>query len=102
MAFRDENGKITIDEVAAEADITKINQAQEKLETALNALKAMQIAGNNCNGNTADSINEKSGEMIKMITDLLQHLDETSEYIRHVVAVYREKDLALKQMMEQK
>ena len=42
MADRDENGKITIDDVAAGEDIRKIERAQAILQNALQSLRAAQ------------------------------------------------------------
>ena len=39
MAYRDENGKITIDDVAAGEDIRKIERAQAILQNALHRQK---------------------------------------------------------------
>ena len=38
MAYKDENGKITIDDVAAGEDIRKIERAQSILQNALQSL----------------------------------------------------------------
>ena len=40
MAYKDENGKITIDDVAAGEDIRKIERAQSILQNALQSLRA--------------------------------------------------------------
>ena len=61
MAYRDENGKITIDDVAAGED--------------------------------------KSQELINQIQRLDNNLEETTNYIRHVLAVYKAKDEMLKAIM---
>ena len=45
MAYRDENGKITIDDVAAGEDIRKIERAQAILQNALQSLRAAQTEG---------------------------------------------------------
>ena len=73
MAYRDENGKITIDDVAAGEDIRKIEQAQ--------------------------AIYDKSQELINQIQRLDNNLEETTNYIRHVLAVYKAKDEMLKAIM---
>ena len=73
MAYRDENGKITIDDVAAGEDIKK--------------------------GQTAQAIYDKSQELINQIQRLDNNLEETTNYIRHVLAVYKAKDEMLKAIM---
>lgn len=45
MAYKDENGKITIDDVAAGEDIRKIERAQSILQNALQSLRAAQTEG---------------------------------------------------------
>ena len=97
MAYRDENGRITIDEAAANADIRKIAQAQDILHNALSGLRAAQAEAEGSKGQTAQAIYDKS----QAIQKLDGSLDETIHYIRHVIAVYKAKDEALKNMMSQ-
>ena len=65
MAYKDENGKITIDDVAAGEDIRKIERAQSILQNALQSLRAAQTEGANSKGETAQAIYDKSQELIK-------------------------------------
>ena len=101
MAYRDENGRITIDEAAANADIRKIAQAQDILHNALSGLRAAQAEAEGSKGQTAQAIYDKSQELIQAIQKLDGSLDETIHYIRPVIAVYKAKDEALKNMMSQ-
>ena len=98
MAYRDENGKITIDDVAAGEDIRKIERAQAILQNALQSLRAAQTEGANSKGQTAQAIYDKSQELINQI-QRLDNLEETTNYIRHVLAVYKAKDAMLKAIM---
>ena len=98
MAYRDENGKITIDDVAAGEDIRKIERAQAILQNALQSLRAAQTEGANSKGQTAQAIYDKSQELINQI-QRLDNLEETTNYIRHVLAVYKAKDEMLKAIM---
>ena len=93
MAYKDENGKITIDDVAAGEDIRKIEQ------NALQSLRAAQTEGANSKGETAQAIYDKSQELINQIQRLDSNLEETTNYIRHVLAVYKAKDEMLKEIM---
>ena len=43
MAFRDSDGRITIDEIAADKDIKQLRLSIAKMETAVNQLKEIQI-----------------------------------------------------------
>ena len=99
MAYRDENGKITIDDVAAREDIRKIERAQSILQNALQSLRAAQTEGANSKGETAQAIYDKSQELINQIQRLDSNLEETTNYIRHVLAVYKAKDEMLKEIM---
>ena len=92
MAYKDENGKITIDDVAAGEDIRKIERAQSILQNALQSLRAAQTEGANSKGETAQAIYDKSQELINQIQRLDSNLEETTNYIRHVLAVYKAKD----------
>ena len=83
MAYKDENGKITIDDVAAGEDIRKIERTE----------------GANSKGETAQAIYDKSQELINQIQRLDSNLEETTNYIRHVLAVYKAKDEMLKEIM---
>ena len=46
MAYRDMNGKVMIDEAAAQADIRQERQAEQILRRAANALQAVQNESN--------------------------------------------------------
>ena len=95
----DENGKITIDDVAAGEDIRKIERAQAILQNALQSLRAAQTEGANSKGQTAQAIYDKSQELINQIQRLDNNLEETTNYIRHMLAVYKAKDEMLKAIM---
>lgn len=99
MAYIDENGKITIDELAAGEDIKKIEQAQSILQDATRSLKAAQTEGANSKGQTAQAIYEKAQELINQIQRLDSNLEETTNYIRHVLALYKAKDEYLRNLM---
>ena len=76
MAYKDENGKITIDDVAAGEDIRKIERAQSILQNALQSLRAAQTEGANSKGETAQAIYDKSQELINQIQRLDSNLEE--------------------------
>ena len=99
VIIKDENGKITIDDVAAGEDIRKIERAQSILQNALQSLRAAQTEGANSKGETAQAIYDKSQELINQIQRLDSNLEETTNYIRHVLAVYKAKDEMLKEIM---
>lgn len=100
MAFVDENGRITIDEEAAKADIANINAAQEIISTSRRLLQILSSESSGYSGNTALAITGKADELVAELNRLDQNLTETTEYIQKVVEIYRQKDLELKAMME--
>ena len=80
-------------------DIKKIERAQAILQNALQSLRAAQTEGANSKGQTAQAIYDKSQELINQIQRLDNNLEETTNYIRHVLAVYKAKDEMLKAIM---
>ena len=86
MAYRDENGKITIDDVAAGEDIKK-NRAGTGYPakcTAEPEAKRRQ-KGKFERSDPAQAIYDKSQELISQIQRLDNNLEETTNYIRHVL-----------------
>ena len=63
MAYRDYNGKITIDEVAAGSDVRKISAAIRKLEAARDAANRMVQEAASLKGQTGAAIEEKGRQM---------------------------------------
>lgn len=93
MAYlHDPSGQIAIDSAAAEADIQKITMAKEKLQDSLNSLNSLKSAASSMTGMTGTAIVNKSTELEKQITALIQKLDTTSRFIRTTVAKYKETD----------
>ena len=54
MAYRDMNGKVMIDEAAAQADIRQERQAEQILRRAANALQAVQNESNSFQGRSEE------------------------------------------------
>ena len=100
MAYRDEYGRITIDEVAAMEDVRKLTQAIEYLSKAEDALKEAMIEAEQSKGKTAFEMAAKAAELHKRIQDLRRDLANTQDYIRSVVKYYQAKDERLRIMME--
>lgn len=99
MAYRDENGKITIDDVIPERISEKSSGHRLSCKNALQSLRAAQTEGTNSKYQTAQAIYDKSQELINQIQRLDNNLEETTNYIRHVLAVYKAKDEMLKAIM---
>ena len=86
------SGQIAIDSAAAEADVQKITMAKEKLQASLNSLNSLKASASGMQGMTGPAIVNKSAQLEKKITDLIQKLDTTSSFIRTTVARYKEED----------
>ncbi len=96
MAYHDENGKITIDEVAAEQDIRRLERAIADLNASKNAMKNLMNTAAAGKGEAVSAVTEKSGEMINKINDMISRLDETVSFIKRTVSHYRQVDENIK------
>ena len=76
---------IKIDEVAARADISRINQAIPELQAARAALVRVKEQGEATKGKTGQAIVEKSNVLINRIDKLIRSLRETSSEINVTV-----------------
>lgn len=86
------SGQIAIDSAAAQADIQKITLAKQKLQESLNSLNSLKAAASGMTGTTGSSIVNKSTELERQITALIEKLDATSAYINKTVIRYKEVD----------
>ena len=89
MAFRDQNGKITIDEVAAQQDIQKLATAINALETARRSITHLIQQAENEQGETSIAVVEKATELKTEIEETISRLSETSDLIKKTVAQYQ-------------
>lgn len=96
MAFRDENGKITIDEQAAQQDIKKLNRSKESLTTAIDHLKEIIALASEFSGNTGTVITETALQLQKQIQGTIDNIDTTSQNIDATIKKYQAIDSALK------
>ena len=76
---------IKIDEVAARADISRINQAIPELQAARAALVRVKEQGEATKGQTGKAIVEKATALINRIDKLMRSLRETSAEINVTV-----------------
>lgn len=100
MAFRDSNGTITIDEVAAEKDIKQLRLSKENMEMALKELQEILAQADEFSGNTGMRIRDASMAMINDINKSIEGIDTTIEHIQMTVNKYQQIDLDLKKMIE--
>ena len=96
MPYYDDNGKITIDEAAANADIRRLQTAITQLEKSKKAVISLQRQAAEGEGQTTAAVSEKCGELIGKINDMLNRLEETSAFIKKTVAHYQQVDADLK------
>ena len=88
MAYRDMNGKVMIDEAAAQADIRQERQGGQILRRAANALQAVQNESNSFQGETAAAIGERAEQLRRQILNLISDLEDTQNYTQRVVRRY--------------
>lgn len=100
MAYRDMNGKVMIDEAAAQADIRQERQAEQILRRAANALQAVQNESNSFQGETAAAIGEWAEQLRRQILNLIGDLEDTQNYTQRVVRRYWLLDQKWKQIFE--
>lgn len=100
MAYRDMNGKVMIDEAAAQADIRQERQAEQILRRAANALQAVQNESNSFRGETAAAIGERAEQLRRQILNLISDLEDTQNYTQRVVRRYWLLDQKWKQIFE--
>lgn len=100
MAYRDMNGKVMIDEAAAQADIRQERQAEQILRRAANALQAVQNKSNSFQGETAAAIGERAEQLRRQILNLISDLEDTQNYTQRVVRRYWLLDQKWKQIFE--
>ena len=100
MAYRDMNGKVMIDEAAAQADIRQERQAEQILRRAANALQAVQNESNSFQGETAAAIGERAEQLRRQILNLISDLEDTQNYTKRVVRRYWLLDQKWKQIFE--
>lgn len=96
MAFRDENGRITIDEVAARQDIKNLEKARECLVTAIEHLKEITVLASDFSGKTGTVISESAMQIQKQIQGTVECIDTTSYNIDLVIKNYQAADASLK------
>lgn len=103
MAYRDENGTITIDEIAAAKDIKRITEAIAILEESRRTLsKLSKHAATDGKGKTAAAAEAVSNELIKRINAMISNLNETKAFIKKTVEHYQYLDQQIKAIIKAK
>lgn len=99
MALYDENGKITIDEYAAQKDINRIRTARAALNDSLKTINSLINQASTENGQTSSAIVDKATEMKNQIVDMLNRLSETESFISKTVSHYQWVDQQVKNLI---
>ena len=97
MAYYDENGRITIDEVAAQADIRRIETAIASLNNSKKAINNLIQQATSEQGQTSSAIIEKATEMRNQIDAVISRLSETASFISRTVTHYQWVDQKIKE-----
>jgi len=100
MAYYDNNGTITIDEVAAQADINRMTNAISILEQAKLSVDLLAAEAAQSKGETMNAIWEKSEELSGRINKLVANLENSICLIHNTVAHYQALDAQLRSVIE--
>lgn len=96
MAFRDENGKITIDEIVAQGDIRKLLAALEGLTKTLEYIRQVKEEAAEFSGNTGTAIIESSHQLLAQLHTLEKEIREAIDEIERTVSKYKTIDANLR------
>lgn len=96
MAYHDENGRITIDEVAAYNDIAKLQNSIDIMRTTMRKFEQLQAEAAESSGKTAAAIANKAAEMIGKLRKAISQLENSIALIKRTVAYYQQKDRELR------
>ena len=99
MAYYDENGNITIDEKAAEADIANITKAITSIEEAQRGIQQIYIQCGAFSGEGAEAMIAAGKETDDQLARLVEELNREIKMIRTTVAKYQEIDRNLRDMI---
>lgn len=100
MAFKDQNGKITIDEVAAQNDIKKLMSSIEHLENSIEKLDEMYYLAESLQGKTSETIKSTCLAMKKQINASIEQDKLAIEDIRNTISKYQKIDASLKGVID--
>ena len=100
MAFKDSNGRITIDEIAAQKDTQNLSAAMENYNSAINQLNQIASLAAEFKGETANSISESTVLIRQEIETLVSSISESIGFINSTVSKYQQIDSNLKTIIE--
>lgn len=99
MAVKDANGRITIDEVAAQKDINAIRAAMEHLSTADNLLTYMIYMASEFSGETGKALVDTCAQLQKQIRSLNNFSENATIAIDNTIKKYEQIDRELKELI---
>ena len=99
MAYINENGQITIDEVAANNDIAKLQQSADALSHVKKTLEALLSEAEAGKGDTIEAIKAETSEQIMRINKLISQHEQAISLIRNTVAKYQRLDRMVRDMI---
>ena len=100
MAFKDANGRITIDEAAAQKDIANIRAAAEHLETTVSLLAQMTNQAALFSGDSAKAITEVCINLKNQISTMIELSGKTTYFVESIVKKYEQIDRDLKKLID--
>ena len=89
MAYVDQNGLILIDDIEVAEDITKLKNAMNSMDEALDLLKQMNSINGAFSGDTAEAIASTVDSMIGKINQQKEDIEAEIRYINSVVEMYK-------------
>ena len=101
MAYLDESGKITIDEISVNQDISRLTSARNDLDNVKKQLQSILDINSSMLGPTADSINELTIGMLNSVNKRIESIDESVLFLKNTLAKYEAIDRTNKALTEQ-
>lgn len=99
MAYINENMQITIDEVAASNDISRLQQSADALAHVKKTLEALLSEAETGKGETIEAIKAETYEQIQRINSLISKHEQAISLIRNTVAKYQRLDRMVRDMI---
>ena len=96
MAYHDANGRITIDELAAQRDIGLLKESAELLNEAENILRDVQVLVSETESPVTAKLQDAGEYLRKNVTQLSAAMKQLSTGIQKTVSKYQEIDRELK------
>lgn len=96
MVYHDANGRITIDELAAQRDIGLLKESAELLNEAENILRDVQVLVSETESPVTAKFQDAGEYLRKNVTQLSAAMQQLSTGIQKTVSKYQEIDRELK------